>query len=110
MAGESRKTYLEKNQKAILTIDRRAELLDLVAAYRRLKAHLGLMDFSDQIALAARLATESPEVGMIERDEVQDRPARRVPGHVGRAGPDAEPTVLRAGPGDRPRAPGDSGR
>ena len=80
MAGESRTTYLAKNQKAILTIDRRAELLDLVAAYRRLKAHLGLMDFSDQIALAARLATESPEVGMIERgkfkivllDEYQD--------------------------------------
>jgi DNA helicase-2/ATP-dependent DNA helicase PcrA len=80
MAAESRKTYREKNEKAIAAIDRRAELLGLVEAYRDLKAHLGLMDFSDQIALAARLAEECPEVGQIERakyrivllDEYQD--------------------------------------
>jgi DNA helicase II / ATP-dependent DNA helicase PcrA len=80
MATEHRKTYRAKNEKAILAIDRRAELLDLVAAYRGLKGHLGLMDFSDQIALAARLAQECPEVGEIERskfrivllDEYQD--------------------------------------
>ncbi|HET7193603.1 MAG TPA: ATP-dependent DNA helicase [Nocardioides sp.] len=80
MAGEHRKTYRAKNEKAILSIDRRAELLDLVCAYRGLKDHLGLMDFSDQIALAARLAEECPEVGAIERskfrvvllDEYQD--------------------------------------
>ena len=80
MAAEHRKTYLEKNEKAILAIDRRAELLDLVEAYRGLKDHLGLMDFSDQIALAARLAELCPEVGAIERgkfrivllDEYQD--------------------------------------
>ncbi len=80
MATEHRKTYRAKNEKAILAIDRRAELLDLVAAYRGLKDHLGLMDFSDQIALAARLARECPEVGEIERskfkivllDEYQD--------------------------------------
>ena len=41
-------------------IDRRAELLGLVEAYRGLKRHLGLMDFSDQIALAARLAERVP--------------------------------------------------
>ncbi|HYG93435.1 MAG TPA: ATP-dependent DNA helicase, partial [Nocardioides sp.] len=40
----------------------------LVASYRRLKADLGLMDFSDQIALAARLAEEQAEVGGLERD------------------------------------------
>jgi DNA helicase-2/ATP-dependent DNA helicase PcrA len=80
MATEHRKTYREKNEKAILAIDRRAELLGLVEAYRGLKSHLGLMDFSDQISLAARLAEQCPEVGAIERgkfkivllDEYQD--------------------------------------
>jgi DNA helicase-2/ATP-dependent DNA helicase PcrA len=69
IATEHRKTYREKNDKAISAIDRRAELLGLVEAYRDLKAHLGLMDFSDQIALAARLAQECPEVGRLERDK-----------------------------------------
>ena len=80
MATEHRKTYREKNEKAIAAIDKRAELLGLVEAYRGLKAHLGLMDFSDQIALAARLAETRPEVGEVERgkfkvvllDEYQD--------------------------------------
>jgi len=59
---------------------RRGEALRLVVEYRRLKATLGLMDFSDQIALAARLADEHPVVGEVERakyrivllDEYQD--------------------------------------
>ena len=80
MAGESRKTYLDRNLKAISAIDRRAELLELIAGYRSLKSQLGLVDFSDQIALAARLAEECPEVGEAERakfkvvllDEYQD--------------------------------------
>ncbi len=80
MAAESRKTYRARNEKAILAIDRRAELLELVETYRGLKDHLGLMDFSDQIALAARLAEQCPEVGAVERgkykivllDEYQD--------------------------------------
>jgi DNA helicase-2/ATP-dependent DNA helicase PcrA len=80
MADESRVTYRDKNVKAISAIDRRAELLDLVEAYRGLKTHLGLMDFSDQISLAARLAEQCPEVGAVERgkfkvvllDEYQD--------------------------------------
>ncbi|HET7385345.1 MAG TPA: UvrD-helicase domain-containing protein [Nocardioidaceae bacterium] len=54
--------------KAIDAIDRRAELLGLVAAYRRLEADLGLMDFGDQIALAADLAERRPEVGQAQRD------------------------------------------
>ncbi|WP_312856210.1 ATP-dependent DNA helicase [Nocardioides pelophilus] len=65
---------------AIAAIDKRVELLGLVEDYRRLKSQLGLMDFSDQIALTARLARECPEVGEIERgkfkvvllDEYQD--------------------------------------
>ena len=36
--------------------------------YRQLKSTLGLMDFSDQIALAARLA-EHPVVGALEREK-----------------------------------------
>ena len=55
--------------KAINTLGRREELLDLVRTYRRLKADLGLMDFSDQIALAARLADEHPDVGRLEREK-----------------------------------------
>ncbi len=80
VAAEHRKTYREKGEKAISAIDRRAELLELVEGYRGLKRHLGLMDFSDQISLAARLAEQCPEVGEIERgkfkvvllDEYQD--------------------------------------
>ncbi|MFL6171951.1 MAG: UvrD-helicase domain-containing protein, partial [Marmoricola sp.] len=79
-AAKNRKTYCEPCEKAISAIDRRGELLQLVSAYRRLKADLGLMDFSDQIALGARLAQEQPEVGALERakykvvllDEYQD--------------------------------------
>ncbi|MFA6576440.1 MAG: ATP-dependent helicase, partial [Nocardioides sp.] len=71
------KTELGKVQSAFA---RRAEALRLVDDYRRLKAALGLMDFSDQIALAARLADEHRAVGDIERgkyrivllDEYQD--------------------------------------
>jgi DNA helicase-2/ATP-dependent DNA helicase PcrA len=48
---------------------RREELLDLVEHYRRQKHDLGLMDFSDQIALAARLANEHPMVGALEREK-----------------------------------------
>ncbi|GAB3999649.1 ATP-dependent helicase [Nocardioides marmoraquaticus] len=80
LAGKARKTYLEKVEGAISAIDRRADLLGLVRAYRRHKAELGLMEFSDQIALGARLAAEQPDVGASERarfrvvmlDEYQD--------------------------------------
>jgi len=48
---------------------RREELLDLVEHYRRQKRDLGLMDFSDQIALAARLAAEHPMTGTLEREK-----------------------------------------
>ncbi len=55
--------------KALNTLVRRGELLDLVRTYRRLKADLGLMDFSDQIALAARLAEAHVDVGRLEREK-----------------------------------------
>ncbi len=80
VAGKGRVTYREAVEKAISAIDRRAELLGLVEGYRRLKRDLGLMDFSDQIELGARLASEQPDVGELERarfkvvllDEYQD--------------------------------------
>ncbi len=79
-AGKNRTTYKDSAAKAISAVDRRADLMGLVRAYRRLKSDLGLMDFSDQIALAANLADEQPEVGALERakfkvvmlDEYQD--------------------------------------
>ncbi|MFG3223374.1 UvrD-helicase domain-containing protein [Kitasatospora sp. NPDC048194] len=58
----------------------RLELLRLVEDYRRRKQTAGLMDFGDQIAAAARLAQQRPEVGELLRgqyrvvllDEYQD--------------------------------------
>ncbi len=68
IAGKNRKGHREACEKAINAIDRRTELLALVEGYRRLKRDLGLMDFSDQIELAARLALEQTEVGALERE------------------------------------------
>ncbi len=67
-AGKDRKTYREPVEKALSAIERRGELLGLVDSYRRLKRDLGLMDFSDQIELGARLASEQPDVGVAERE------------------------------------------
>lgn len=80
VADKNRVTYLREIDKALSAIDRRGELLGLVDDYRRLKRDLGLMDFSDQIELGARLAADKPEVGEVERskfrvvllDEYQD--------------------------------------
>ncbi|MFD3938496.1 ATP-dependent helicase [Streptomyces sp. NPDC058611] len=47
----------------------RLELLELVARYRAAKRSRDLFDFSDQIALSARLATTRPEVGALLREE-----------------------------------------
>jgi DNA helicase-2/ATP-dependent DNA helicase PcrA len=68
-ADKNRSSYLAPIEKAINAIERRGELLGLVANYRRLKADLGLMDFSDQIELGARLAFDQPEVGAAEREK-----------------------------------------
>ncbi|MFI5753740.1 UvrD-helicase domain-containing protein [Streptomyces sp. NPDC051569] len=47
----------------------RRELLDLVRRYRDAKSARDLLDFGDQIALSAELASTRPEVGAILRDE-----------------------------------------
>ncbi len=48
--------------------DKRSELLAFVERYRRIKSERGVMDFSDQLARAARLAEARPEVGRLERE------------------------------------------
>jgi DNA helicase-2/ATP-dependent DNA helicase PcrA len=68
-ADKNRVTYLREIEKAANAIERRTELLGLVDDYRRMKADLGLMDFSDQIELGARLARLQPEVGAAEREK-----------------------------------------
>jgi DNA helicase-2/ATP-dependent DNA helicase PcrA len=67
-AEETHKTKIAEVEKVLSTFDRREELLGLVEAYQRLKTDLGLMDFSDQIELGARLASQCPEVGSAERE------------------------------------------
>ncbi len=71
VAGKNRKGHFGACEKAISAIDRRTELLGLVEGYRRLKQDLGLMDFSDQIELGARLASDQPDVGTLEREKFQ---------------------------------------
>ncbi|MGH3588927.1 MAG: ATP-dependent helicase, partial [Pseudonocardia sp.] len=58
----------------------REQLMPLIEAYGRAKADREVIDYGDQMALAARIAYKHPEVGMIERsrfsvvllDEYQD--------------------------------------
>ncbi len=47
----------------------RRDLAELAAAYRAEKSRRDLLDFGDQIALAAELAGRRPEVGAILRDQ-----------------------------------------
>ncbi|MFJ3199431.1 UvrD-helicase domain-containing protein [Streptomyces sp. NPDC086989] len=47
----------------------RLELLELTERYRAAKRSRDLLDFSDQIALSAELATTRPEVGTLLREE-----------------------------------------
>lgn len=71
---------LKTGEKTAETLRVQALLYPLVEDYRRAKAARGALDFGDQMALAARLARDIPEVGMSERtrfravllDEFQD--------------------------------------
>ncbi|MFE4636460.1 UvrD-helicase domain-containing protein [Streptomyces sp. NPDC056773] len=51
------------------TVRGRLELLELVSRYRAAKRSRDLLDFGDQIALSAQLATTRPEVGALLREE-----------------------------------------
>ena len=70
-------------KRAIVVAQERLELASLVRDYQALKARLGLVEFADQMAIAARLATEVPQVSSALRsafrvvllDEYQDTSA-----------------------------------
>ena len=55
-------------QTMMLVARRRRELAGLVAEYRLAKSSFDVLDFGDQVALAARLAERVPEVGRLERE------------------------------------------
>ena len=54
-------------RKIIATQRAREQLLPLVSRYAAAKAAREVLDHSDQVALAARIATRHPEVGAAER-------------------------------------------
>ena len=74
-----REPYAEV-KKLVRSLGERARVLELVAEYRHRKRAADAIDFGDQVALAARLALDVPEVGAAERqrfrvvllDEYQD--------------------------------------
>ncbi|SEQ68878.1 ATP-dependent DNA helicase [Microlunatus flavus] len=93
-------------KKARIAVQERLELASLVRDYQALKTRLGVVEFADQMAIAARLATEVPQVGadlraafrVVLLDEYQDTSA-------------AQAAMLRglfSGPAD-PRAVGHEG-
>jgi len=55
-------------KKAIIACQERLELASLVRDYQDLKRRFGLVEFADQMAIAARLATEVPQVSSALRD------------------------------------------
>ena len=50
-------------KRAVAAAHERLELVSLVGDYQRLKQRLGVVEFADQMAIAARLALEVPGVG-----------------------------------------------
>ncbi len=56
-------------KRALAAIDERLELASLVGDYQQLKRRLGVVEFADQMAVAARLATEVAEVSAALRNE-----------------------------------------
>ena len=70
-------------KKARIAVQERLELASLVQDYQALKTRLGVVEFADQMAIAARLATEVPQVGadlraafrVVLLDEYQDTSA-----------------------------------
>ncbi|MFC4560449.1 ATP-dependent helicase [Nocardiopsis mangrovi] len=71
---------VKETRDLVATQRKREQLLPLVERYAAAKAQREVMDYGDQVALAARIATRHPEVGMIEQsryrvvllDEYQD--------------------------------------
>ena len=79
--GQARvKGHVDDLQRMLATARKRQQLTELVADYRLAKRDLDAIDFGEQVAFAAKLAEELPEVGELERaqadvvllDEYQD--------------------------------------
>ena len=74
------KGHVATLQKVLVAARRRQQLAELVTDYRLAKRDLDAIDFGEQVAFAARLAEDVPEVGELERaqadvvllDEYQD--------------------------------------
>ena len=66
--GDPPRPLKQELRTLVSSLQERRQLLDLVAAYRDRKRAADVMDFGDQVALAARLAREVPAVGASERD------------------------------------------
>ncbi len=56
-------------RKVVASLRERLALLDLVDAYARAKRERGVMDFADQVAMAARIAETVPAVGHALREQ-----------------------------------------
>ena len=67
-AGTPPRAPYAKVRDLVASLGERARVLDLVADYRARKRAADSLDFGDQVALAARLARDVPEVGAAERD------------------------------------------
>ncbi|WP_291884050.1 ATP-dependent DNA helicase [Cellulomonas sp.] len=67
-AGDPPREPYAEVKRLIRSLGERARVLDLVAEYRQRKRAADAIDFGDQVALAARLARDVPEVGAGERD------------------------------------------
>lgn len=59
---------VQAQRRPLAVQEAREQLLPLVEAYQRVKRAREVIDYGDQLALAARIATEHREVGEIERD------------------------------------------
>lgn len=66
--GTPPKAPYAKVRDLVASLGERARVLDLVADYRARKRAADSLDFGDQVALAARIAREVPEVGRGERE------------------------------------------
>ncbi|WP_425498953.1 UvrD-helicase domain-containing protein [Oerskovia flava] len=84
--GGKRTEHLAEVRKLLGSLGERHRLLDVVETYRARKRAADSLDFGDQVAIAARLATEVPAVGRAERsryavvllDEYQDTSTAQV--------------------------------
>ena len=66
--GPRQRTSKAEAERIAASLEARARLMGVVAAFRERKRAVDAIDFGDQVALAARLARQVPEVRALERD------------------------------------------